>query len=509
MTWSAETSCGFEQDKIRYESAKYTGVGPGLDLGCGAKRIWPRCTGIDAQTSPEGAQIQGDIRTLAMFADGVMPWVFSSHALEDLEDTEGALREWWRVLKHGGYLVLYLPHADHYPNIGQEGANPEHKHDFRPNDIVRVMHIISSGWDLCENEVRTEENEYSFYMVFRKRNDGKIKDLTLGPRPRTKVLVCRYGGFGDVLQASSVLPGLKAQYYHVTMMTTPRGRDILREDPHIDDWWLQDEDQIPNHELHDYWNRVARRFDKFVNLSESVEGTWLAYPGRASYYWPDHVRRKYLGRNYLEFTAELAGVPYRPEIQFYPTADECEWAAAERASIPGAPLVLWCLSGSSIHKAYPWTDAVIAKLMSETRASVVFVGDQLCKLLEAGWENEQRVLRRSGQWPMRKTLSFARICDVVVGPETGILNSVAFNEHIRKVVLLSHSSHENLTRDWANTVALEPEETPCYPCHRMHIGREYCHLDEETHAALCAYNILPARVVEAIVERLPPERQAA
>lgn len=509
--WSESTSLGNEQDKIRHESAKYTGVGRGLDLGCGPKRIWPRAIGVDGYTSPEGAQIAGDILNLSIFADGSMPWVFSSHALEDIQDTEAALREWWRVVKGGGYLVLYLPHKDHYPNVGQPGANPAHKHDFVPNDIVRVMHVIASGWDLCESEVRSGGNEYSFYMVFRKRGDGKTKDLSIGARPMKTALVCRFGGLGDLIQASSILPGLKAQNFHVTMMTTPKGREILREDPHINDWWLQDEDQIPNHELHDYWKAVARRFDKFVNLSESVEGTWLAYPGRASYYWPDHVRRKYLGRNYLEFAAELAGTPYRPYVQFYPTESERRWADSERDKMAGeCEMIMWCLSGSSIHKAYPWTDAVLARLISDFPGiSVVFTGDDLCRVLEAGWEKEPRVICRSGEWTMRQTLAFALACDVVVGPETGVLNSVAFDPRILKVVFLSHSSHENLTRDWLRTVALAPEKTPCYPCHRIHIGREYCHLHEETHAALCAQNILPARVVDAISMGLPPNRIAA
>ena len=55
------------------------------------------------------------------------------------EHTQAVLREWWRVIRPGGHLVLYLPHKAHYPNIGQPGANPAHKHDFLPEDIVKAM----------------------------------------------------------------------------------------------------------------------------------------------------------------------------------------------------------------------------------------------------------------------------------------------------------------------------------------------------------------------------------
>jgi ubiquinone/menaquinone biosynthesis C-methylase UbiE len=53
-----------------------------------------------------------------------MDFVYSAHLLEHVQDFESALREWWRVIKPGGYLVLYLPHKKFYPNIGVPGSNP-------------------------------------------------------------------------------------------------------------------------------------------------------------------------------------------------------------------------------------------------------------------------------------------------------------------------------------------------------------------------------------------------
>jgi SAM-dependent methyltransferase len=58
--------------------------------------------------------------------------VHSSHCLEHLFDPEEALRQWWRLVKPGGYLVLVVPHEDLYeqgfwPSI----FNPDHKATFR------------------------------------------------------------------------------------------------------------------------------------------------------------------------------------------------------------------------------------------------------------------------------------------------------------------------------------------------------------------------------------------
>jgi len=167
--------------------------------------------------------------------------------------------------------------------------------------------------------------------------------------------------------------------------------------------------------------------------------------------------------------------------------------------------ILWSLSGSSVHKAWPHIDAVIARIMLEwPDANVILVGDETSKMLEAGWENEPRVLRRSGVWSIRESMSMIDEVDLVIGPETGVLNAAGFSQ-TPKVCILSHSSEENLTRDWVNCTAMTPVDTPCYPCHMMHYNFQHCHegfLEIEGQrqrvGSLCAVNIHPDRVWDAI-----------
>jgi predicted SAM-dependent methyltransferase len=118
--------------------------------------------------------------TLPIFGDGVFDFVYSSHLLEHIVDTEGALREWLRVLSEDGYLILYLPHKLFYPNIGQPGANPDHKHDFLPQDIINIMRRLSAkvGLELIENEERNGGDEYSFLQVYRKTAAPGFRDCT-------------------------------------------------------------------------------------------------------------------------------------------------------------------------------------------------------------------------------------------------------------------------------------------------------------------------------------------
>lgn len=515
MTWRPGDPQGNEAAKIKYHIVPYT-RGRGLDIGCGSFKAYPHFIGVDNLNHQQqfGWEMRPDVVSeaddLSMFANQSLDFVFSSHTLEHLENTRKALKEWLRVIKPGGYLVLYLPDDALYPKVGEPGANPDHKANLSRESVIETMMGLG-GWDLLVNEQRDTDNgegqpgnEYSFFQVYKKRTDGKQLH-GWKKKPKKTVAVVRYGGFGDMIQASSVLPQLKAQGYHVTMVTTPRGQDVLRHDPHIDDWLIQDTDQVPNNELRAFWDALATRYTKLINLSESVEASLLPIPGRGIYYWPDEARRAMCNHNYLEFTHKIAEVPFKPEARFYAAEDEIQWAQKER---PDGYVIVWSLAGSSVHKAWPYLDAVIARLLiTYPDVRIVTVGDTLCQMLESGWENEKRVIRRSGEWSIRESLAFAKhAADLVVGTETGLLNAVGL-EPVPKVITLSHSTHENLTKHWTNTTVLTPS-VPCFPCHRMHYGFEFCHQDEESGTAICQADISADAMYTAIRDWIRAEEAA-
>jgi ADP-heptose:LPS heptosyltransferase/predicted SAM-dependent methyltransferase len=534
VTWSAETSRGFEQDKICAFVVPYT-RGRGLDLGCGSRTAWPHFIGVDTGGRPN---IHADIRDLSLFADESMDFVFSSHALEDIEDTRGALAEWWRVVKPGGHLCLYLPHKDLYPNVGQPGANPAHKHDFLPSDIEKIMAEIVRAQNGCctmlEDEVRGDADEYSFFQVYRKDNAAQAARIRAGtgcdvpkitgpyfarevwernPASRKRCLVVRFGAIGDQILASSILPLLREQGYHITYMTTPQGQEVLKHDRHIDEWIIQDKDQVPNDQLGPYLETIKPRFDKVVNLCESIEGALLTLPGRPNHTYDDKARRLVFGSvNYLERTHDIAGVPHRFGPRFRPTDAEKQeaWRYVRETD---RPIVYWAIAGSSVHKVYPFTQVVVAWLLRRTQAHIVLAaGPGEGEILQGGLlemlakEDDldlSRVDPIAGKWDIRRSLTFVEYACVVVGPETGLLNA-ASHLHVPKIVMLSHSSDTNLTKHWKNTTPLLPDRlaTPCYPCHQLHYTWEHCHFVKETGGALCASNITPERVFKAILPHI-------
>ena len=514
--WTAESSNGNEQDKIAAFIVPYT-RGKVLDIGCGMRRAWPHFVGVDNGHhfgQGDASILVGDATKLPLFADNAWDAVFSSHTLEHIVDTRAALAEWWRVVRPGGHMVLYLPHKDLYPNIGQEGANQDHKHDFLPEDIIAHMRAVAEssgkGWTLVENEVRAETNEYSMFLCFQVAGEGALCNDDVwrrNPGGKQRVLVVRFGAIGDQIMAASILPLLKEQDFHVTYMTTPEAQQVLLHNPSVDEWLIQDKDQVPNAQLGAYLETIAARYDKVINLSESIEGSLLALPGRPNHSWTDQARRKVLGTvNYQERTHDLAGVPYRFAPHFHPTQEERAEALEFKVGLDG-PVVFWAIGGSSNHKIYPFTNIVAAWLLEKTDAHVVFAtGPDLADIeaahifaLKKHGSDVTRIHPTAGDWNLRRALAFVEYADVVVGPETGIINAAA---HLatRTVVMLSHSSRENLTKHWRNTIVLEADKarTPCSPCHRLHFDWSYCHAVEETGGALCASNISPEVVFQAI-----------
>ena len=121
MTWLANAPQGHESDKVKLDVLRYCATG-GLDVGCGPSKVWPHFVGVDSckDTDLFGIQMKPDIvvsdaTRLGLFADESMNCVFSSHTLEHIEAHVSALREWWRLVKVGGHLVLYLPHKKSGP----------------------------------------------------------------------------------------------------------------------------------------------------------------------------------------------------------------------------------------------------------------------------------------------------------------------------------------------------------------------------------------------------------
>jgi hypothetical protein len=299
------------------------------------------------------------------------------------------------------------------------------------------------------------------------------------------------------MMASSVFAGLKQQGYHVTLYAASPSSCIVKNDPNID-VIIEHDMSMPQEELCGYWLVEAAKYDKWVNLSASVECEYLQLPGQTTYQYPLEVRKALYNKNYLEHQHLIAGVPHVPQIKFWPTQEEVDWANTERLKYKDKILV-WVLAGSSVHKMNPHINNFCANVLKLNNVSIILVGTPEQNILAEGLRGVENV-HLCTHWDVRSCYTFVQQhADVIIGPETGIMSGMC-QESMKKVVLLSHSTTENLTRDWVNTSSIfaDPERLSCGNCclHRLSDGDDVAKF-ENTGYALCQVHINPQDIWNA------------
>jgi SAM-dependent methyltransferase len=161
--------------------AKYC-QGNGLDIGYGGDPVVANVRGWDFE--------HGDAHLLHGLDDASYDFVYSSHLLEHLPNVELALSNWWRVLKPGGYLLLYLPHRDLYEKKTTLPSrfNEDHAHFFLPErddppDTIGLVPLVKRlfadaeiiYFKTCDEgyvnpgDDRHSEGEFSIELVARKK----------------------------------------------------------------------------------------------------------------------------------------------------------------------------------------------------------------------------------------------------------------------------------------------------------------------------------------------------
>jgi predicted SAM-dependent methyltransferase len=163
-----------ETNKCRDRLVRYC-HGYGLDVGYGGDPIAPSAITVDlpvpyTNVGNHPLNLGGDARNLYWFDDNVLDYLFSSHLLEDFEDTEGVLREWIRVLRVGGYLILFCPDEQVYrEHCRRTGWEYNSAHKISQFSLSYVKKILS---DKFPNMEMIHENAlvdvYSWELVARK-----------------------------------------------------------------------------------------------------------------------------------------------------------------------------------------------------------------------------------------------------------------------------------------------------------------------------------------------------
>lgn len=107
-----------EGDLIR----QYIGEGDVLELGCGGNKTVPHSVGVDIVmqgdlipdlvATKSVADVQADISKTLPFPQESYDVIVARHILEHIVDTVDVVKDWHRVLRHGGKVIVAVPDED-------------------------------------------------------------------------------------------------------------------------------------------------------------------------------------------------------------------------------------------------------------------------------------------------------------------------------------------------------------------------------------------------------------
>jgi SAM-dependent methyltransferase len=166
-----------ETSKYRALTEQYCG-GCGIDIASGGIPVVPWAWQLELPKEKYASyhgtddcgpiQLRGDACTIQVDS-GSLNFVYASHLLEDFEDWEPPLREWSRLLKKGGYLIVLLPDKVLWKQATERGQPPNvaHKHEGTVGELSTYAPRL--GLEIIEDRLTSlDENDYSILFVGRK-----------------------------------------------------------------------------------------------------------------------------------------------------------------------------------------------------------------------------------------------------------------------------------------------------------------------------------------------------
>ncbi len=163
-------------------------TGKVLDIGCGIDIVCPDAQPFDME--------HGDAqRILDYLSPQTFDSVHSSHCLEHMSDAKSALKQWWELVKPGGYMIIVVPDEDLYEQgYWPSRFNPDHKATFRlggktlfspvSHDILQLVEQLPNAKILAAER---QDQGYDHRLMAKGYTESQRKPL-LPLRPLRRLL---------------------------------------------------------------------------------------------------------------------------------------------------------------------------------------------------------------------------------------------------------------------------------------------------------------------------------
>lgn len=286
-----------------------------------------------------------------------------------------------------------------------------------------------------------------------------------------KIIVSRYGAFGDMIHCTH-LPRLIKEYYNPDILdfeTNHKGYQILLENPYIDNLIHVDPAELKLRMGHVYkhWDALEEEYDLVFNLFDTLEHKQIAMEDQKEYFMSTKYRQNRYGK--INFYDAMTAECNLPE-SYFGTGGEVYFSNEEREivrkwianKIGTSPFFMINLGGTSLQKKFTASTDVVKQIRREfPEVKIIITGDKYN--LDYMPEDYDIDLIKLG-FPFRQSLCIAEQADVVISPESGFaVGAGAMGTPC--VQMLSTSSLVNHCKNNRNDFSIEAEVF-CAPCHK-------------------------------------------